>query len=797
MAYHLALDPRATHPVLPGAQPGRALVPHAPTASLSLSSSLSQVDPSPYLTTPPPQFGEPVISLGDLLGYLRRFGWMGLLVGLPVAAVAFYFLGMGPKVYEAEAKLRLRIGEGNVLKLPEMGRQGITELSAPQLVNNHLTELKSRRFGEFLFEHFDPEKRRAWVAGLLSNPGRKAMILRKLGLQGPPGPPPPERDFFIDQALAAVTVEPLKESHIVRILARDGDPEMAALLANSYAREYIRFFGVQESGLSQGERDYLQKKAESLRTRLEESERKLSEYRRAQNFVGAGEAQNVDSARMLQFNTAITEAQQRLIKARNDLQTIRITQQAGRDLMEVRVVGENPDVAFHRKELDAKLAQRRALEPLCGRRHPQMIALSGEIDSLKASLTRAMDAVVTMAETEVSNLESQIRDYEKQLASARGMAVDQSSKNVEYNLLLDQVNADRQMYQTIVTSLNKAEVTGEFTESGALSLADTASPPDNPVKPNKPVAALASVVLLGVILIGLPVGWGLVDDHVLKSIRQGGSPSAHIPSVRDVPHVPVGQPVAPHVHGPPSARLMMPPPPENMPPPSAPLVIPGHGSTPVLARFPLIRQANPEAVLGQLLKPEPHGASGALQQITTTLEMQALKRSGLGGIILITSSESGEGKTAAASALAAAFCHQGRSVFMMECNAVSPALHQWFPHANHHSSWAHDLESLRYGNTHLFLLPAYDLPAYATNELLDGYRAWIDRARHHVDWIILDAGPILKNFADVAPLAPLATDVLVVNNPQITPPAKLRAALNLLQPMMSSSAFRGLVIQGA
>jgi MinD-like ATPase involved in chromosome partitioning or flagellar assembly len=124
-------------------------------------------------------------------------------------------------------------------------------------------------------------------------------------------------------------------------------------------------------------------------------------------------------------------------------------------------------------------------------------------------------------------------------------------------------------------------------------------------------------------------------------------------------------------------------------------------------------------------------------------------------------------------------------------------MHQWFPHSNHHSSWAHDLESLRYGNTHLFLLPAHDLPAYATNELLDGYRAWIDRARHHVDWIILDAGPVLRNFADVAPLAPLATDVLLVNNPEIANPAKLRAALNLLQPMMSSSAFRGLIVQSA
>jgi hypothetical protein len=78
---------------------------------------------------------------------------------------------------------------------------------------------------------------------------------------------------------------------------------------------------------------------------------------------------------------------------------------------------------------------------------------------------------------------------------------------------------------------------------------------------------------------------------------------------------------------------------------------------------------------------------------------------------------------------------------------------------------------------------------------LDGYRAWIDRARQHVDWIILDSGPVLRNFADVAPLAPLATDVIVVNHPAISPPAKLKAAMNLLQPMMSSSAFRGIVLQ--
>jgi Mrp family chromosome partitioning ATPase len=190
------------------------------------------------------------------------------------------------------------------------------------------------------------------------------------------------------------------------------------------------------------------------------------------------------------------------------------------------------------------------------------------------------------------------------------------------------------------------------------------------------------------------------------------------------------------------------------------------------------------------------GAQTALRQLTGTLERQAAARGG-GGVILLTSAEPGEGKTLAAAALAAALCHQGRSVFMMECNPSSPTLHQWFPHSQPHSSWAHDLEALRYGQTSLFLLPGHDLPAYATSELLDGYRAWIDRARHQVDWIILDAAPMLRSFADVAPLAPMATDVLIVNNPNVTTPAKLKAALSLLQPMMSANALRGLILNGS
>jgi hypothetical protein len=63
--------------------------------------------------------------------------------------------------------------------------------------------------------------------------------------------------------------------------------------------------------------------------------------------------------------------------------------------------------------------------------------------------------------------------------------------------------------------------------------------------------------------------------------------------------------------------------------------------------------------------------------------------------------------------------------------------------------------------------------------------------------IILEGPLVLKNFADVAPLAPFATDVIMIHDRARATPAKLRAAMTLLQPMMSSTAMRGLVINRA
>lgn len=785
--------------------PSRALMPRAPSMTMQAYSGGSPAfDPHAFLPPINPRDFElqPLISIVDIIGYIRKRWLRGAVLGILLGAFTFYYLGMGIKIYEAESQLLLRIQDGNTFNFDSMATRGVTELSAPQLINNHRSEMLSRRFISHFYDHFPAAQRDAFLKREANTLGRKDELLKLVGLYTP-RKPGDQRESFIDLMLANVRVEPLKESHVLRLQVRDSDPRLAAGFANRYAEEYIHYVSEQESKLSDDASNFLETKSQELQKRLRESEQKLAEYRKSEGLIEDTESKDVSSDKVRLLNAAITEADLKLTKAKSDLDNLVQAQKSGRDLTELRLFADNTDVAFIRKQLDAKVAERVPLEATCGRQHPRMIALANEITSLRAALSRDVGALVGMIQAEVDTQQNQLTDYRRQLNEARGTALDVSGKNVQQNLLRDKVRMDRDLYEKIEMRRSQAALTGQFHDSGLLRVADVAMVPENPVKPSKPLAAVAAMMLFGLSLVGLPVSWGIYDDHVKKLFSPKTEMSAMNEPIQHTGYgygYPAEQPApSPFSIAPPSSPLLST---MDRPPPQptmriAPFIKPANGETATLARLPYISGSSPEAMLSQLLKPEPIGASTALHHITTALEKQALNRSNGAGVILITSAESGEGKTLVAAALAAAFCHQGRRVFMMECNPSSPTLHQWFPGAAQgQGTYANDLEALRYGHTHLFMLPGCDLPAHATNELLDGYRLWIERAKSEVDWIILDASPLLKSFVNVAPLAPLATDVLIVNSPAITTTAKLRAGLALLQPMMSSSALRGMVVNG-
>jgi len=548
--------------------------------------------------------------------------------------------------------------------------------------------------------------------------------------------------------------------------------------------QYIAYVGKQERSGTKAASEFLAQKAVELRKNLQDSEAKLAAYRQQANVMRRTEGiKDTTGEKLTALNTALADTEVKLTRARYELEAIEAAGSSQAELLSVQSVAQNPQVSQKRTEISTLEAQLTPLMEFCGPKHPRVVGLSNEVHTRKGELNTLIGSVVTMARQEVSTLSAQLEDFKRQVSGTRGDVIAMGDKEIQEKMLIDQVELDRQMYQNISMRMNQADLTGQFTDNGILRIADVATPPDRALKPNKTLAALASMMVFGLVFIGVPLGWGLADDHIIKLLRNPGAPAQS------------GDAFA---AGNSSAAEPTPAPaPGELPAPPPPMALGSGNRTTVLAEFPVLSVEGHAEVLAECLKSEPRGAATSLRQLTGVLEKQALYRTGPGGIVLVSSSESGEGKSLAAAALAATFVHHGRKVLVIDCHAGAPGIHHFFPQSEHHSSSASRLDDIRYGNSGLFVLPAHDIPAYETNELLDGYRAWIDRARLEVDWIILDGPPVLKNFADVAPLAPLATDVIMIHDRSRATPAKLRAAMTLLQPMMSSTAMRGLVINRA
>lgn len=742
---------------------------------------------------PPPAQPETIVSVADIIGYLGSYWKRGIAVAIPLAALTFYFLGFGKKVYEAEAMLQVSIQENALLKMDKNQGGGLSELSAVQIINNHRTGLKTRRYIDYLFQRFPAEQRSAYLEGVGAL-GLRSRIFIALGLKSPPRALPPE-DIFADKLEDHVRIEPVKESHVLRIIVTDGSPHMAADLANHYAQDYIEYVANDSVQDAKAAYEQLTLKTADAKINLDKAEAALAEFNQKADLLKGGDTNDLSTMRAENLERARAEVEVSLLRAQERLRQLQAAKASGQDLAGIRTSssssgGVEQGNETQRKLIDAK-SKRDSLLEFCGPRHPKLLQATNEIARLETDIMQS-------AEGDEQRLRSELARLTEAMSGARGEAFDKSANRIRQKQLRDEVEGLRALHTDLSQHQDRARLLSELRSNGNLSVKDVAMAPEAPISPKKSLALVAAMMVFGLAGLGVPVGTGLAKDHLLPHLTKAAATARSRGEQAPPPAAPAPVPQAP----PPSPSYAQPPPPSYAPPqppmysaPPPPMLAEhGSNSAQVLAAIPELMAGEGPIQLSELLHPSPISGGNAISQITAVLEQQRLQRR-CTGVILITSAYIGEGKSLLASALSAALCTLGRSVFLMECNPAAPSIQNWFPQAGAYSSWSHDLETLRYGHSNLFLLPAHDLPSYEMTDLLDGYRAWIGRAQSmQLDWIIIDSASLLRGFADVAQLTPMATDILFVHDATISNAEQVKAALNLLRPLAQQGQMRGMVL---
>jgi succinoglycan biosynthesis transport protein ExoP len=440
-----------------------------------------------------------------LLVIKERWLW-GLTAGILLAGLfAFVTLRKEP-VYAADAYLLIEAKAEQVIDFEQVVDTSLTGRGEDEL-DNHLRQLQSRTFRKDVIKALDSTETKN--------------ILRPYLPEDPKDLPPSIEGILRN----AVAID--RDGQIFSITVEHRDPEVAALVANRYAAQYITSILTRSGVGNESAMAFLEQQAEGLRDKISASEKELTDYRTRYNLVSLEENQNIIVERLKAINSQLTSARMEQLQLESSVE--QVTEASGTssgasakedgfsevDLTELPVIaayGSIPEILSRKKALEA---ERSELDLRYLEAHPRMI----EAEKRLAQVAGQLQAEVSRAVRDLANQKDAVDrriqhlDTELQKAESAALALDQQA--VEYNVLKRQLDSDRQTFDQIIDRLNETNLSAKL-DTTNLRILDEAVVPGKPVDPNPKKVALASAFLLMLGIGGIPLLVEAIDNR-LKS----------------------------------------------------------------------------------------------------------------------------------------------------------------------------------------------------------------------------------------------------------------------------------------
>lgn len=424
--------------------------------------------------------------------FLERW-WIGALVGAAAGAAVFHFSPRPEPVYRTEVSLLFESKRNRVLAMQEIvdtTLQGVNEL------NNHLEQLRSKTFLDYLLTSFTADE-----VARIRQPYRDP-------LRPNAGPPP-----LADLIQGATAVNARRGTTIISIVVSNRNPESAALIANRYARKYIDFSLDRANTGTSSAIIFLRNQAEETRTEVEAAETSLQAYRARNNMATLGEAKDVTVQKLASLGEASVAARLVQIQNKSLIDKIATDQAQGRDLSEISQVAATPQVAAAKSRLTELGTQRTMLEQRYLARHPKLLENEVETREARRLLDEGVAKAVSALRTNYDVAAQHLQSIQKEMVETEGQVRLLDKIAVDYKFLEQDAATKRATYTGIVARLGEAKITSQL-ENTTIKVFDAAPVPSAPLdRGTARILGLAVSTGFGGLLV-VPLLLGLLDTRI-------------------------------------------------------------------------------------------------------------------------------------------------------------------------------------------------------------------------------------------------------------------------------------------
>ncbi|MFU8765831.1 MAG: GumC family protein, partial [Haliea sp.] len=564
-----------------------------------------------------------VIDLRELWAMLVRRRWTVLITALIIVVAGTIYTAMQTPIYRASTTVQIERESSNIV--------GFDDVVAAESGNRDFYEtqyelLRSRNLARRVIDQLglQPSAPVASSPGALG--GLKAMLAGLLGETPDPAnnTEPPQAPNLEGRFLGSLTVEPVRNSRLVRLHYHSPDPREAALVVNTLARAYVDMNLERRFDASTYAKSFLEDRIKQVRADLEDSERVFLEYTQARGIVSTENKLGTLTDKLRALSSAQVKTEGERIRAESRYQEMLASEfESLPQILESKVI---QDLKQRKVSLQT---ERSELARLFKPDYPAMLQLASKIEEVDAEIGREIDSFRDSIKMEFQTRLREEVKLQESIAATREEILQLEESSTDFTTLKREVDTNRELYDGLLQRMKEVGVAAGIANNN-ISVVDAAAVPRGPYSPNIQ-RSIAIALVLGLFAgVGLAFLFELLDDTIKSS-----------PDLEKL----LGKPVLG-----------------------------------VIPKVPEREVRGTDVALMAFHQPTSAFAE-AYRSMRTALSFSTSE--GVPRVLHVTSPGAGEGKTTTAISAAVNLCQTGANVLLIDADLRNHSLHKMFSLPNH------------------------------------------------------------------------------------------------------------------
>jgi polysaccharide biosynthesis transport protein len=432
--------------------------------------------------------------LYDYLLILRKHQWLILSFTLAVVTIVSIATFRMQPVYIATTRIEIDRENANILPFQGtdsydymMDLENYIETQSKILTSETLA-LQTIRLAGSAMSPGTSDSSQAVLTGTLANQQR-----------------PPELGGF----LGSLSVKRVPNSRLLDVSFEATNPLLAAQMVNAHIKNYIDQNRRSHYQSTTEATTWLTDQLDELRIKVKNSEDARLEYEKKNQIWELDDKQNITTQRLADLNKELTQAQ----SDRMSRQSLFEFARSG-EIDSVPQIRDNvavQDLIHKRAEISAQYNDALAQY---GPNFPKVQRLQVQLSELDAGVIREKKSVVGRLESEFREARQREDLLTKTLDQQKIEANRMSELMVQYNILQRDAEANKSLYDGLLTKLKEAGISAAL-QSSNIRVVDPAMVPSFPARPAK-ARNIALAFLVG--LVG-GIGLALIREYMDNTVK--------------------------------------------------------------------------------------------------------------------------------------------------------------------------------------------------------------------------------------------------------------------------------------